>query len=85
MAENAEVCRVMHERTDEKLKLNENRLNDHSKRLDIIEQSQARTEESLKGIAKELSDLNSTLKWFIGVMVGGFVSFFFYAVQKGVF
>ncbi len=85
MVESIEVCRVMHERVDEKFKLNENRLNDHSKRLDILEQSQARTEESLKGVVKELSDLNSTLKWFIGVMVGGFVSFFFYAVQQGVF
>lgn len=85
MAENVEVWKVIHKSIDEKFNLNENRLNDHSKRIDIIEQSQARTEESLKGIVKELSDLNSTLKWFIGVMVGGFVSFFFYAVQKGVF
>ena len=84
MAENIEVCRVMHERVDEKFKLNEIRLNDHSKRIDCLEQSQARMEESLKGLVKELSGLNTTLRWFIGVMVGSFVSFFFYAVQQGV-
>lgn len=85
MVESIEVCRVMHERVDEKFKLNETRLNDHSKRIDCLEQSQARMEESLRGLVKELSGLNTTLRWFIGVMVGSFVSFFFYAVQQGVF
>ena len=85
MGENIEVCRVMHERVDEKFKLNENRLNDHSKRIDCLEQSQARTEENLKGLVKELSGLNTTLRWFVGAMVGSFISFFFYAVQRGVF
>ena len=85
MGENIEVCRVMHERVDEKFKLNETRLNDHSKRIDCLEQSQARTEENLKGLVKELSGLNTTLRWFVGAMVGSFISFFFYAVQRGVF
>ena len=85
MGENIEVCRVMHERVDEKFKLNETRLNDHSKRIDCLEQSQARTEENLKGLVKELSGLNTTLRWFVGAMVGSFISFFFYAVQRGLF
>ena len=85
MAENIEVCRERHERINEKFELNERRLNDHSKRIDGLEQSQIRTEESLKGVVKELSGLNKTLRWFIGVMVGSLVSFFFYAVQQGVF
>ena len=85
MAENIDVCKVIHKRIDEKLESNEERLNDHSKRIDCLEQSQARTEENLKGLVKELSGLNTTLRWFIGAMVGSFISFFFYAVQKGVF
>ena len=85
MAENVDVCKVIHKRIDEKLESNEERLNDHSKRIDCLEQSQARTEENLKGLVKELSGLNITLRWFIGAMVGSFISFFFYAVQQGVF
>ena len=85
MTENVEVCKVIHKSIDEKFDLNEKRLNDHSKRIDVLEQSQARTEENLKGLVKELSSLNTTLRWFIGAMVGSFISFFFYAVQKGVF
>ena len=85
MGENIEVCKVIHKNIDEKFDLNEKRLNDHIKRIDCLEQSQARSEENLKGLVKELSGLNTTLRWFIGAMVGSFISFFFYAVQKGVF
>jgi hypothetical protein len=85
MAENFEVCKVIHKSIDEKFDLNEKRLNDYIKRIDVLEQSQARTEENLKGLVNELSGLNTTLRWFIGAMVGSFISFFFYAVQQGVF
>ena len=85
MAENVDVCKVIHKSIDEKFDLNEKRLNDHSKRIGLLEQSQGRTEESLKGLVKELSGLNTTLRWFVGTMVGSLISFFFYAVQRGVF
>ncbi len=85
MADNIEVNRERYERINEKFELNERRLNDHIKRIDGLEQSQARTEENLKGLVKELSGLNTTLRLFIGAMVGSFISFFFYAVQQGVF
>lgn len=85
MAENIQVCEVMHKRIDEKLEEHGNRLKEHGKRIDVLEQSKARTEESIKNLVKELSGLNVTLRWFIGVMVGSFISFFFYAVQRGVF
>ena len=85
MADNIEVNRERHERINEKFELNERRLDDHIKRIDGLEQSQARTEENLKGLVKELNGLNTTLRLFIGAMVGSFISFFFYAVQQGVF
>lgn len=79
------ICAEKHKRIDEKLELSEKRINDHSKRIDVLEQNDARKEENIKGLVKELSVLNTTLRWFIGVMVGSFISFFFYAVQQGVF
>lgn len=80
-----EVCREKHIRIDEKLELAEKRLNDHSKRIDSLEQTQARMDESLKGLVVQLTTLNVQLRWFMGLMLGGTVTFFFAAVQKGVF
>ena len=78
------LCELTHKRIDEKLDLQERRINDHSKRIDIMEQNNTRMDEKLAGLILQLGNLNTTLKWLIGLMVGGFVSFFFYAVQKGV-
>ena len=78
------LCELTHKRIDEKLDLQERRINDHSKRIDLMEQNNTRMDEKLAGLILQLGNLNTTLKWLIGLMVGGFVSFFFYAVQKGV-
>lgn len=79
------LCEARHQRLDEKINLAETRLNNHSERLDKIEYMNGRLEERLDGLIKQLSSLNTTLKWFIGLMVGSFVAFFFYAVQSGLF
>jgi predicted nuclease with TOPRIM domain len=76
------ICEERHKRIDEKLNLAETRLNSHSERLDKIEYVNGRLEERLDGLIKQLSSLNTTLKWFIGLMVASFVAFFFYVVQQ---
>lgn len=78
-------CKERHIRIDEKFDVNERRLNDHSKRIDTLEQTQARMDESLKGLVTQLTTLNLQFRWFMGLMLGGTVTFFFTAVQKGVF
>lgn len=79
------VCNERHKRIDEKLELAERRLNDHSQRLDRIEQVNSKLEERLDGLINQLSSLNTTMRWFIGLIVGAFASFFFYAIQQGIF
>jgi len=79
------ICDERHKRIDEKLELHERRLNSHSERLDRIELANGRLEERLNNLITQLEQLNKTMKWFIGLMVGAFVSFFFYAVQHGLF
>lgn len=79
------LCEARHQRLDEKINLAETRLNSHSERLDKIEYTNGRLEERLDGLIKQLGSLNTTLKWFIALMVGSFVAFFFYAVQQGLF
>lgn len=78
------ICEIRHQRLDEKMDLAEKRLNSHSERLDKIEYVNGRLEERLDGLIQQLGSLNTTLKWFIGLMVGSFVAFFFYSVQSGV-
>jgi predicted nuclease with TOPRIM domain len=79
------VCNEKHRRIDEKFETHERRINNHSERLDRIEISSSKLEERLDGLIDKLGSLNTTLRWFIGLMVAAFVSFFFYAVQQGLF
>ena len=78
------LCDERHRRIDEKFELAERRINNHSEKIDRVEQSSTRLEERLSGLITQLDTLNTTLRWFIGLMVGAFVSFFFYAVQSGI-
>lgn len=77
------ICDERHRQIDYRLDVTEKRLNDHGKRLDRIELSNGRLEERLNNLITQLEQLNKTMKWFIGLLVGSFVGFFFYAAQRG--
>jgi len=79
------ICEEKHRRIDEKFEVHERRLNNHSERLDRIELTSGRLEERLNNLIQQLEQLNKTMKWFIGLLVGSFVAFFFYAVQQELF
>ena len=70
---------------DYRLDVTEKRLDNHSERLDRIELVNGRLEERLNSLITQLENLNKTMKWFITAIVGAFISFFFYAVQQGIF
>jgi len=82
---NEELCLEKHERIKEKFNTHENRLNNHSARLDKLEQDGAELKVEIKNLCKQLEGLTSILKWFIGLLIGSFVAFFFYAVQNNLF
>ncbi|SMB95296.1 Haemolysin XhlA [Desulfonispora thiosulfatigenes DSM 11270] len=77
------ICTEKHRRVDECLALHTQRLNNHSERLDRMEVFSSRLEERLDGLIKQLGRLNSNMMWFMGLILGGIVSFFFYALQNG--
>jgi predicted nuclease with TOPRIM domain len=79
------LCEARHQRIEEKFDTHERRINNHSERIDRIELNSGRLEERLDNLIRQLASLNSTMKWFMGLLLGAFVSFFFYAVQQGVF
>lgn len=82
---NEELCLEKHERIKEKFSTHENRLNNHSTRLDKLEQDGAELKTEIKNLCKQLEGLTATIKWFIGLLIGSFVAFFFYAVQNNLF
>jgi len=79
------ICDERHNQINYRLDVTEKRLNNHSERLDKIELVNDRLEERLNSLITQLENLNKTMKWFIGLLVGSFVAFFFYAVQNGLF
>ncbi len=79
------VCDERHNQINYRLDVHEKRLNNHSERLDRIELVSGKLEERLNNLIQQLENLNKTMKWFITVIVGAFISFFFYAVQQGLF
>jgi chromosome segregation ATPase len=79
------LCNEKHKRIEERLEIQDRRLNNHSERLDKIEQLQSRTEAQISSLCDQIKSLVTTMRWFIGLLVGAFVSFFFYAVQQSLF
>lgn len=79
------ICEERHKGINEKFATAEKRLNNHSERIDKLEQNNVRMEERLDNLIKQLSSLNTIMRWFVGLLVGAFVSFFFYAVQQNIF
>ena len=80
---NAPVCTERHRRIDERLDTQDRRINNHSERLDKVEQFQSRTETKIENLCEQIQGLVTTIRWAMGLFVGALVSFFFYAAQRG--
>ncbi|MGL6187313.1 MAG: hemolysin XhlA family protein [Clostridium chrysemydis] len=70
---------------EHKVKVNENRINNHADRIDKLEQSQAEMKIEIKNLVKSLDSLTAALKWLIGLLGGSIAGFFFYAIQTHMF
>jgi len=80
-----DICKEKEKRINEMLNIHDTRLNSHSERLDKLEQYQSRAETKIENLCDQIKDLVTTMRWFMGLLIGAFVSFFFYAVQHGIF
>lgn len=87
MSENYDslLCAEKHKRIEERLNIQDTRLNNHSERIDKLEQRGAKVDAKMDNLCDQVKNLVTTLKWFMGMLLGSFVGFFFYAVQKGLF
>lgn len=73
------------ELVEHQLKVHDERLNNHSNRLDKLEQDSVALKTELKNLCENLKSLTTVMKWFITLLIGAFVSFFFYAIQTNIF
>jgi len=69
----------------DKIETHDKRLNNHGDRLDKLEQDGRELKTELKNLCENLKNLTSMMKWFITAIGGALISFFFYAVQTGIF
>ncbi|QCX32441.1 hypothetical protein FDN13_01300 [Caloramator sp. E03] len=79
------LCNEKHKQLESRIDTHEFRLNNHSERLDKIEQRGAAVDAKIESLCDQIKSLVAIMKWYIGLTVGALVSFFFYAIEKGLF
>lgn len=77
------ICLEKHKNIDMQLQVHDKRLNDHARRLDELTADSREYKIQIQNLCKDISSLVSTMRWFMGLLIGAFVSFFFYAAQRG--
>lgn len=60
----------------------ERRLNDHSKRIDALEQFKSSTEIEIRNLVEQIKNLVSTIKWFMGLTFTVLAGFFIWYIQQ---
>lgn len=79
--EKREECDIYREHIEQKINTNEQRLNNHSERLDKLEQDRATIFTKIENLVDKLSLTNKLLFALITALIG----FFFYAVEHAMF
>jgi len=72
----------MDELVKHQLETHEKRINNHSERLDRLEQEQSEFRANIGNLIQKVDSLINTLKWLIGLVGSGLIGFFFYMLQK---
>ena len=77
-----DLCKHKHDRVDEILENHNIRLDDHDKRIDLLEQFQSRSEVQIMNLCKEIESLVSTIKWSMGVLITALLGFVIWYIQN---
>lgn len=65
--------------------VHEKRINNHSERIDKLEQSDVKRDIQIENLCKSIEGLTTSIEWALGLFAGSFVGFFFYAIQNHLF
>ena len=74
-----------HEFIEIKINEHDEKILELDKRMDKNDKENAEFKIQIKHLCETIQGLTSTMKWFIGILVGAFISFFFYVIQQGIF
>ena len=75
-------CREKHNRIDEKLAISERRLDNHSDRLDALENFQHSTMVEIRNLAEQIKELISSIKWVAIFTITTLGAFFIWYIQS---
>jgi len=79
------VCEEKHKAIESRLDLGEKRMDEHSRKIDNLEQYKAKSEERIDNLCRQIESLVSVMKWGIGIFLGtiftSLVGFFMWYVQ----
>ena len=78
---NPELCNEKHKRVEEKLQTHDIRLNNHSDRIDQLEQYRSKTEEMIKNLCEKIDGLIKSVKWLNNLFATTLVGFFVYVIK----
>lgn len=76
------LCQEKHKQIDEKFSTQERRLNNHSERIDKLEQFKSSTENELRNLVEQIKNLVATLKWMITTAIVSLLGFFIWYIQS---
>ena len=79
------LCEQKHRQIDEKFKEQGGTLKEYGGRIGKMEQDGRESKTQTQNLCEIVKNLNTTMRWFMGLFIGSFVSFFFYAVQHNLF
>lgn len=73
------------ERVKHRVETHEMRINNHSERIDKLEQHRAGIDEKIKALIDKMDGLIVSIRWGCGFVLGGIISFVIYTIQRGIF
>ena len=77
-----DICREKHKQIDEKFGTVERRINNHSDRIDKLEQFKSSTETELRNLVEQIKNLVATLKWMMATAFVSLLGFFIWYIQS---
>ena len=82
MAYNEALCREKHKAIEDKMEVHDTRLNNHSGRLDTLEQDGRESKVQISNLIKSIDSLVSTIKWLIGLGLPLAIAFISWSVSQ---
>jgi len=78
----SDICTEKHRQVDKQFDVNEKRINNHSDRIDSLENSRASTDIEIRNLIEQIRSLVSTIKWMTTSTIITLAGFLIWYIQK---